>query len=232
MNAASYEASSSNVCGDVTQSTQSNIDPRLKSSLSTHHTSSSLKALYDDFAKDYESACVAVAYDGPQNIVNEFCNMFPQPQRGSKLVLDAGCGTGLVGEALQARGFKHIVGIDFSDGMLAQARSKLNIYERLHKADLSKPIHLLNGEFDAVICSGVFAMGHVGKDALRELVRVTKRDGIVCFGYQEYMYKDQQFEAFIDVLEKQSLVKRFKRSIAYSMRTTETKIIIVTLCAL
>lgn len=44
-------------------------------------------------------------------------------------IVDAGCGTGLVGELVRAR-TGHLVGIDMSDAMLAQARQK-NVYDAL-----------------------------------------------------------------------------------------------------
>jgi predicted TPR repeat methyltransferase len=49
-------------------------------------------------------------------------------------IVDAGCGTGLVGELVRARA-GHLVGIDMSDAMLAQARQK-NVYDTLVCGDL------------------------------------------------------------------------------------------------
>ena len=49
-------------------------------------------------------------------------------------IIDAGCGTGLVGELLRAK-TGHLVGVDMSDAMLAQAQRK-NIYDELHRGDL------------------------------------------------------------------------------------------------
>jgi predicted TPR repeat methyltransferase len=49
-------------------------------------------------------------------------------------ILDAGCGTGLVGELLRPR-VRELIGVDMSEPMLAQARQK-NIYDSLHRGDL------------------------------------------------------------------------------------------------
>lgn len=49
-------------------------------------------------------------------------------------VVDAGCGTGLVGELVRS-GTRHLIGIDMSEPMLAQARGK-NVYDELHRGDL------------------------------------------------------------------------------------------------
>lgn len=53
----------------------------------------------------------------------------------AETVVDAGCGTGLVGELLRADA-RHLVGVDMSEPMLAQARLK-NVYDELHQGDLS-----------------------------------------------------------------------------------------------
>lgn len=49
-----------------------------------------------------------------------------------------GCGTGLVGQYLKERGFKSIVGVDASAGMLEKARTKES-YSELHELFLGKP---------------------------------------------------------------------------------------------
>jgi predicted TPR repeat methyltransferase len=69
----------------------------------------------------------------------------PYPYRGAQLVadkvtgngldvLDAGCGTGLVGALVRERS-RRLVGVDLSASMLERAKSK-NVYDELHKADL------------------------------------------------------------------------------------------------
>ena len=55
-------------------------------------------------------------------------------------VIDAGCGTGLVGELLRTES-RRLIGVDMSEPMLAQARQK-NVYDELHQGDL---IAYLNG---------------------------------------------------------------------------------------
>jgi predicted TPR repeat methyltransferase len=52
----------------------------------------------------------------------------------SDTIVDAGCGTGLVGELLRPQ-VRHLIGVDMSEPMLAQARQK-NIYDSLHRGDL------------------------------------------------------------------------------------------------
>ena len=93
-------------------------------------------------------------------------------------ILDAGCGTGLVGDILYNKNYKNIVGIDFSQEMLNRALKK-NVYQSLSLGDLTQKLHFEDHTFDAVICAGTFTCGHVGPEALNEMVRITKNDGYV-----------------------------------------------------
>lgn len=45
-------------------------------------------------------------------------------------VVDFGCGTGLVGEAMKKAGFENVTGIDCSEGML-QIAEKKDVYRSL-----------------------------------------------------------------------------------------------------
>ncbi|EKV27387.1 hypothetical protein C882_1889 [Caenispirillum salinarum AK4] len=57
-------------------------------------------------------------------------------------VLDAGCGTGLVGVELATRGFPVVDGLDISPEMLGEARAK-GVYRDLVEADMTKPLTAL-----------------------------------------------------------------------------------------
>lgn len=206
-----------------------NADQRIAGSFSGHHTVSSLAALYDEFAEDYEKAYSAVEYEGPKNVAEALRTALPSPEDNDSIVLDAGCGSGLVGEAVRAQGFKRIVGIDVSEGMMEHARSKKGLYERVQKADLTKPLSLGDNEFDAVVSCGVFTAGHVDKTALFELIRVVRSGGLICIGCQEHVYEREGFPDFIATLEKEGRLKQIRRTIAYAMRKTKTQMTIVTL---
>ena len=92
-------------------------------------------------------------------------------------VLDVGCGTGLVGEALRDGGITPIDGIDISAEMLAQAREKTTadgtpVYRELIPADLTKAIDIPDNKYAALTSAGTFTHGHLGPESLDELWRV------------------------------------------------------------
>lgn len=125
----------------------------------------------------------------------------------NKLILDAGCGTGLVGQALAAiSGAKFIDGLDLSAPMLDVAR-KTGVYRELDQADMTRPIDKANDTYDIVSCVGTFTLGHVGPDpALRELVRVTKKRGIVVSTILREIWIPGGFKSEVEKLKAEGLV--------------------------
>jgi SAM-dependent methyltransferase len=72
-------------------------------------------------------------------------------------VLDVGCGSGRVGEAVLEAGAHGYVGVDFSEEMLALARHRLGRFgprARLVQGDFLEAE--LEGEFDVVLALGFF----------------------------------------------------------------------------
>jgi len=90
-------------------------------------------------------------------------------------VADIGCGTGRHAVRLAERGAR-VVGLDFSSGMLAQARAKApGLDLRVH--DLSQPLPLADASFDRVLCCLV--MDHVADvlGLMKQLGRIRRPDG-------------------------------------------------------
>lgn len=113
-------------------------------------------------------------------------------------ILDAGCGTGLVGEVLREFGYGNIDALDYSQEMLEEAEKK-QVYDKLFLADLSKPLDIADNAYDAVVCTGTFTFGHVDASAFDELIRITRPDGFFCFtiregAYEEYGYRSRMIE--------------------------------------
>ena len=113
-------------------------------------------------------------------------------------VLDAGCGTGLVGAALQEIGYSRIEATDYSPDMLTQAEQK-GVYDSLFQADLNAGLERPDNSYDATICVGAFTYAHLQPSAFEELVRVTRPNGYICFtirdgAYQEYGYRQKMLD--------------------------------------
>jgi len=127
-------------------------------------------------------------------------------------ILDAGCGTGLVGIELKKYDYSNIEGVDFSQSMLDLVPQ--NIYKKIEKIDLNKPLKFKNNIYDVVMCVGTFTYGHVKPHALDEIIRITKNKGLICFTINEGIYEKYGFDNKIKELSnnKSWNVKEFFKS--------------------
>ena len=157
---------------------------------------------YDDWGENdkYNKDMVDWNYTGPKETVNTFLKY---EKNKDALIFDAGCGTGLVGLELKKFGFKNFHGVDLSQKLLNLV--PLNLYEKLIKSDLNKPIDLKDKTYDGVFCVGTFTFGHVKPSALKEFIRITKKNGLICFTINEGIYKNYGFDKKIEELKKANL---------------------------
>ena len=113
-------------------------------------------------------------------------------------VLDIGCGTGLVGEALRALGDWTIDGLDLSLEMLDEARGKTArdgspVYRDLHVADLTAPLEHGDGAWGSIVSAGTFTHGHVGPDAFDELYRIARIGALFVVGINPDHFEGQGY---------------------------------------
>ena len=127
-------------------------------------------------------------------------------------ILDAGCGTGLVGIELKKYGYSNVEGVDFSQSMLDLVPQ--GIYKKIEKIDLNKSLKFKDDTYDIVMCVGTFTYGHVKPKALDELIRITKNRGLICFTINEGIYEEYGFDKKIKELSnnKSWNVKEFFKS--------------------
>ena len=117
-------------------------------------------------------------------------------------VLDAGCGTGLVGVELAGLGYVDIDEVDHSPDMLAEAEQK-GVYTRLEEADLTGDLDLPCDGCGALTCVGRFTLGHVGPSALGELIRVTRPGGFLCFSVRAEAWERNSYAGALQTLTDQ-----------------------------
>ena len=157
-----------------------------------------LEHIYKNWAKKYEDDVINLAGYVGHLITSELLLSYLSNTQAK--ILDAGCGTGLVGEILNKNSFQNLIGVDFSQEMLNIAKQK-NVYQSLDLVDLTKKLDYEDNLFDAVICAGTFTCGHVGPEALREMVRITKQGGYICFTVRKQEWEASPYMQIINDLE-------------------------------
>lgn len=119
-------------------------------------------------------------------------------------ILDAGSGTGLVGEALAARGYRNLVAADLSQAMLDVAREK-GIYREFRKADLTQPLSFPDRSFDGLVSIGTSAW--MTGEAYAEFARVVRPEGAIICAIGDERFREGRFEAVTQDLADQGLLE-------------------------
>lgn len=139
--------------------------------------------VFDHAAATFDQHLVQdLHYDTPQRLL-ELITQTLHPQPASCDVLDLGCGTGLMGQAL-APYARTLTGVDLSPKMLAKAQAR-GLYQRLEQAELTA---MMAGEtphsYHLIVAADVFI--YAGKlDAIfAEARRLLRDDGLFAFSVE------------------------------------------------
>ncbi|MGA7758556.1 MAG: class I SAM-dependent methyltransferase [Ilumatobacteraceae bacterium] len=160
---------------------------------------------YDTFAETgaYDATFDEWGYVGPQTAAAILRNYVPLDSR----ILDAACGSGLTGIALEQLGYEHLEGIDISARLLALAE-QTGAYERVERVDMQVfPLPFEDGEFDAVNFIGALTYFETN-EILRELCRIVRSGGYVVFSQRDDIMRDQDYGAQLRELERDGLWER------------------------
>jgi predicted TPR repeat methyltransferase len=93
-----------------------------------------LRRTFDNFSATFEAQLASLNYRAPQ-LIRAAVAQCQNPSERQLHVLDAGCGTGLVGALLKPWS-AHLSGVDLSKGMLERARGR-GIYDTLAEGELT-----------------------------------------------------------------------------------------------
>jgi len=160
-----------------------------------------LRTIYDAWAAQYDQDLQAFGYSYPPAIaglVGRYVRERDAP------ILDAGAGTGIVGEVLAILGYTRLTGIDLSDGMLAVARAKA-VYAELKNQTLGEALDFPDDGFAAVVSAGVLTTGHAPPSCFDELIRITRPGGHLIFTLSTPVYEDAGFRPKLEALTEQGL---------------------------
>lgn len=149
---------------------------------------------YTRFAPVYNQSVTDWGYQCHRTAADALRHYVPTNQP----ILDVGCGTGLVGQALADLGYQNIIGVDISPDMLNLAQ-QAECYRKILRHDLTQlPYPFVNNSFTAVTCIGVFSLIADPIPVLHEFYRLVCPQGYLVFTQQEILY--QQY-GYADILK-------------------------------
>jgi len=164
------------------------IDSRLSK---VYENDGNKQELFDDWASTYDHDLVDdLGYVADAEACRQFVSLITDRQAR---ILDAGCGTGLVGRRLKQAGYTNIHGNDYSVKMLDQARAT-GAYQSLEQHDLTLPVkaHQL---YDAAIAVGVFAFSVPSAEHIVNITRSLKVGGIAIVTVNGKAWKEVDWES-------------------------------------
>ena len=165
---------------------------------------------YDAWASDYDQDLLErCGYSAHRIAAAALAALEP---RRDLAVVDVGCGTGLVGVELASLGFTVIDGLDISAEMLAKAKKK-RIYRTLAIADMMSgatssgtcdfpPMRC----YDAAICAGSFAPGHLGPTAIANIARLTRSGSPIIIFMNAVPFEAEHYARYLDQLIQEKIL--------------------------
>lgn len=128
-------------------------------------------------------------------------------------VLELGCGSGLVGQALREQGYTRLEGLDLSPGMLERAR-QTGAYRSLRIADLNAGIPEDAAVFGAVLAVGTLT--YLEPTVLADIHRVLVPRGQFAFTFQPAVHATRGFKKIEDRLLSEGHLRRLYTSEPFS----------------
>lgn len=153
-----------------------------------------IAALYDTWAAaSYDDDVVGWGYEAPERAA-----ALVAAHLGDNLgeVLDAGCGTGRGGAALQAVGIRDIVGGDFTPASIEAARTR-GVYTTVEYLDLNDRLDYVDDRFAATVSVGVFSYLTETAATLRELLRIVRPGGAVIFTQRTDLWHERNCDELL-----------------------------------
>lgn len=151
---------------------------------------------YDGWAHSYDHDLTSWSYQAPSVAAEIILTRRPD----ARSVLDVGCGTGMVGAALRARGFTgQLHGLDISQASLEVAQQG-GAYDALSPADLQQRLPVDDGSVDGLACVGVMTYLPDVEVVWREFARVVRSGGLVVATQRDDLWDSRACPAVVDRL--------------------------------
>lgn len=163
---------------------------------------------YDDWAGEYDQTLTQWNYQSPLVVANLLKQHVPLDGP----ILDAGCGTGLSGKALNTAEFRHITGGDISQTSLDIA-AQSGVYEHLTQVNMQHlPLPFDADEFAGVVCVGVLTYLPDTDALMREFCRIVRPGGLVVFTQRDDLFRERDFPGVLQGLEAAGLWEKISVS--------------------
>lgn len=175
-------------------STNKSIDAALRLDGDPH----TVKQFYADWAQNYDRDTGESVYTGPAIAAQLLRQHLPELDAP---ILDAGCGTGLVGVELKTQGYRLVDGFDLSPEMAELAAATAAYRHVVGNIDMMRAQQdYARRDYAALLCIGVFTLGHVPPQALAVLLEIVRAGGLMLISTRSHYYDQTDFQSQVDTL--------------------------------
>lgn len=160
-------------------------------------------ALYHRWADQYEKdMSEGLGYCYPAQVAARFAEM---ADIDDGPIVDIGCGTGLVGEALREHGNWLVDGLDISEAMLAMAARK-ECYRHLFAVDLTGTLSNSEAPWGGLVSAGTFTHGHLGPQTIPPLLEHLRPGALCCIGVNAQHFAEKNFADMFRQLQAKKVI--------------------------
>lgn len=148
--------------------------------------------IYEDWADNYDADLAQKRYHTPDRIAQALVPHLPDDARP---VLDFGCGTGLSGAALRARGVDLVHGTDITQAMIDKAAPK-DIYDWLWHSEPGV-LDAAAGTYRAIVATGVISLGAAPPETLDLLLGTLAQGDLLAMSFNDPTLQDGSYDAHL-----------------------------------
>lgn len=160
-----------------------------------------VRGYYDEQAPTYDTTLASWGYDAPGRVAELLLRTLPA-DRAAETVLDAGCGTGLAGQALRDAGFaSRLLGVDLSPDSVALAAGR-GVYDDVAVGDLQQPLAYDDDSVDGVVCVGVLTYVPDVAAIWGEFCRITRPGGAIVLTQRDDLWRERGCNEVLHDLER------------------------------
>lgn len=175
----------------------------------SYSDSKDLSTYYNDSAKGYDEFVNSVGYVLPKLVAKQAFKYL----RMSDLIVDIGCGTGLLGVEMNSiQDDLTIHGIDLSWEMIVAAHEKKKpngqmYYEKLYRADLGEKHGLPEIKYSFMVSSGTFTTGHLNGKHLLNIFELMNKNSFAVFSVKSDHFEESNFIDDLKNFRQQGLIE-------------------------
>lgn len=150
--------------------------------------------VYKDWADTYDDDVTGKGYVTPFRIADALSGLI-EPGHA---ILDFGCGTGISGAALTAKGLGPVDGTDISEPMVDKARAK-GIYRSLWVSEPGET-PATPGDYEVIVAAGVISLGAAPPETLDQLLASSAAGGFILLSFNDPTIEHGSYDAYLETV--------------------------------